>query len=482
MLFFNKISKKKRLLLKTTVITTMAASIIALSNGPVALATSSKLTTIYHVYLNGAYIGNVTDKNVVDKIITEKVATMKESFTDVELKVGPQVQYISEQVFRSTANNQDTVQTIKNTFQIQAEATAIVIDGQPVVYLANKNTAEEVMNNLKQQYVSLDQLNELETRKSTTETTLPPLLENESRLIDVQLSKNVSMEVENIAPEKIIPAAEAVILLQRGTLEEKKYAIQEGDVLETIAQAHGLKLADILALNPDLTEETLLKIGQEINTTVLKPFIEVIVEKETNQKEEIPFNDEVIEDSSLPKGETIVKQEGQNGSKSVTYMTSEQNGVTVKKDIVNEQILQQPVNHIVVKGTKVIPSRGEGSFAWPTGGGYVSSQMGFRGGKMHKGIDIARPSNSTIFAADNGVVVSAGFDGGGYGNKIIIDHQNGFRTLYGHMSSLNVTVGQTVSKGSSIGVMGSTGDSTGVHLHFEVYKDGSLVNPLSFIR
>jgi murein DD-endopeptidase MepM/ murein hydrolase activator NlpD len=100
---------------------------------------------------------------------------------------------------------------------------------------------------------------------------------------------------------------------------------------------------------------------------------------------------------------------------------------------------------------------------------------------MHKGIDIARPSDRTIKAADNGVVVSAGW-GGGYGNKIVIDHRNGYRTLYGHMSSLKVKVGQTVSKGTAIGIMGATGDATGVHLHFEVYKNGSLVNPLSYLR
>jgi murein DD-endopeptidase MepM/ murein hydrolase activator NlpD len=481
MFFLNKLSKTKRLLLKTTVFTTMAASVIALSNGPVAFATSSKLTTIYHVYLNGTYVGNVTDKNVVNKIIAEKVDTMKESFKNVDLNIGAQVQYVPEQVFQSTANNQETAETVKNTFQLQVEASAIVIDGKPVVYLDNKNTAEEVMKSLKLQYVSEDQLKELETRKASENTTLAPLKENESRLLDVRLSKNVSIEEENLAPENIMSAEEAVTFLQKGTLEEKKYAIQEGDVLETIAHDHGLKLADILGLNPGLTEDTLLKIGQEINITVPQPFIEVIVDKEINQKEEIAFTNEVVEDSSMPKGETKVKQQGQNGSRSVTYMISEQNGVTVKKDKSNEQILQQPVNHIVIKGTKAMPSRGEGSFAWPTVGGYVSSQMGYRWGKMHKGIDIARPSDRTIKAADNGVVVSAGWDGG-YGNKIVIDHQNGYRTLYGHMASLNVKVGQIVSQGSSIGVMGATGDATGVHLHFEVYKNGGLVNPLSYLR
>jgi len=329
--------------------------------------------------------------------------------------------------------------------------------------------------------VSEDQLTELDARKAQDNGSLPALQENESRILDVRLSKNVSIESENISPEKIMSADDAVTFLQKGTLEEKKYAIQEGDVLETIAQNHDLKMADLLALNPGLTEDSLLQIGQEINITALKPFIEVIVDKEVNQKEEIPFENEVVEDSSMPKGETKEKQQGQNGSRSVTYAISEQNGVTVKKEQSSEQIIQQPINHIVVKGTKAIPSRGEGSFAWPTVGGYVSSQLGYRWGKMHKGIDIARPSDRTIKAADNGVVVSAGWDGG-YGNKVIIDHQNGFRTLYGHMASINVTAGQTISKGSAIGIMGATGDATGVHLHFEVYKNGSLVNPLSYLK
>jgi murein DD-endopeptidase MepM/ murein hydrolase activator NlpD len=356
-----------------------------------------------------------------------------------------------------------------------------VIDGKPVAYVENQTKAEEVMKKLIQQYVPEDQLAELKSRKASDNTNLPALKENESRLLDVRLSKNVSFSNENTVPEKIMSVEEAVTFLQKGTLTEKKYAIQKGDVLEIIAHDHHMKLADILAVNPGLTEDALLKIGKKINMTVPKPFIEVIVDKEVNKKEEIPYKKNVIKDKTLLKGKTKVKQEGKSGARSVTYKISEQNGVTVNKDEVNETILEQPVNEIVIKGTKVIPSRGDGTFAWPTVGGYISSKQGPRWGRMHKGIDIARPSNRTIKAADNGVVVSAGW-GGGYGNKIVIDHRNGYRTLYGHMSSLKVRVGQKVSKGSAIGIMGATGDATGVHLHFEVYKNGSLVNPLSYLR
>jgi murein DD-endopeptidase MepM/ murein hydrolase activator NlpD len=473
MLLFNKISKTKMLFLKTTMATTIASSLIAFSNGPVAFADTSNSTKDYDVYLDGTYIGNVADKAVVNKIIAAKV--------DNSNNIDQQVQNIPYQVFPSSANKQETVRTIKSIFQLQTEASAIIIDGKPVVYVDNQNTAEEVMKKLIQHYVPEDQLTELKARKASVNSTLPALKENESRLLDVRLSKNVSFSVENIVPEKMMSAEEAVTFLQKGTLEEQKYVIKEGDVLEMIAQDHDLTLAEILAVNPGLKGDTLLKIGEKINITVPKPFIEVIVDKEVNKKEEIPFKNTVVEDSSLLKGETKVKQEGKSGSRSVTYKITEQNGVAVQKVESNATVLEQPVNQIVIKGTKVIPSRGEGNFAWPTVGGYVSSKQGPRWGRMHKGIDIARPSNRTIKAADNGVVVSAGW-GGGYGNKIVIDHKNGFRTLYGHMSSLKVRVGQTVSKGTSIGVMGATGDATGVHLHFEVYKNGSLVNPLSYLR
>ena len=117
----------------------------------------------------------------------------------------------------------------------------------------------------------------------------------------------------------------------------------------------------------------------------------------------------------------------------------------------------------------------------PTNGGYISSNMGSRWGSYHRGIDIARPSNFTIKAADNGTVTFVGWDGT-YGNKIVINHNNGFQTVYAHLSSINVRVGQVVPAGSAIGVMGSTGNSTGVHLHFEVIRNGTNVNPLSYLR
>ncbi|HJV31106.1 MAG TPA: peptidoglycan DD-metalloendopeptidase family protein, partial [Bacillales bacterium] len=405
----------------------------------------------------------------------------EKSYKNMNLELGTQITYIPEQVFHSTADNKEALKNLENIAYTQAKSAAIVIDGKPVVYLNNQDTAKEVVKKLELKFVTEEQLKSIEAKDASANAPQPPLKENESRLLDVRLSKKVSIEEKNIEPTKILTADQAISFLQKGTLEEQKYKVQDGDVLGSIANNHGLTLKQILALNPNLTEETVLKLDQEINITIPKPYLEVIVEKEVNLKEAIPYQTQVINDSSLPKGENREKQQGTNGLQSATYRMTLQNGQAVKKEIIAKTILQNPTNHIIVKGTKVIPSRGDGTFSWPAVGGYVSSQMGFRWGKMHKGIDIARPSGYTIKAADNGVVVSAGWDGS-YGNKIVINHQNGYKTVYGHLSSISVSVGQTVAQGAAIGVMGATGDATGVHLHFEMYKNGALTNPIGHLR
>ena len=117
---------------------------------------------------------------------------------------------------------------------------------------------------------------------------------------------------------------------------------------------------------------------------------------------------------------------------------------------------------------------GSGAFAWPTASHVLSGNDYWSG---HLGIDIAGYLGDGIFAADAGVVVFAGWANGGYGYMVMIDHGNGYQTLYGHMSVVAATCGQSVYTGSYIGAIGSTGNSTGPHLHFEVRYMGGFVSP-----
>jgi murein DD-endopeptidase MepM/ murein hydrolase activator NlpD len=171
----------------------------------------------------------------------------------------------------------------------------------------------------------------------------------------------------------------------------------------------------------------------------------------------------------------------------------------VKPDV----ILQYPLNHldpnslalapgqklIVPGGIKELPKpvvqvykapagskRGSGRFVWPTSG-YVTQAYK----PLHRALDIARAKGTPVKAADSGTVVFAGWSNTGYGYNIVIDHGNGFQTRYAHLSRILVQRGQAVAKGAQIGNMGSTGRSTGPHLHFEVMKGGVPVNPVGYL-
>lgn len=160
----------------------------------------------------------------------------------------------------------------------------------------------------------------------------------------------------------------------------------------------------------------------------------------------------------------------------------------------NDETFELAIGQVVIVPDGVMPSEAvtprirqitpdagtvvaSGQFVWPTAG-TITQRFSW----YHPGLDIANRSLPGVVAADSGHIIYAGWDSTGYGNMVLIDHGNGFRTRYGHLSQIFVISGQTVARGTSIGKMGSTGHSTGPHTHFEIYLNGTRVNPLSYLR
>ncbi|MGE6257622.1 peptidoglycan DD-metalloendopeptidase family protein [Heyndrickxia sporothermodurans] len=471
-----KTRQKYASLLKKAVITALFLS--SLSFIAITSVADTHLKTVFHVYMNDEFIGTVSDKNVIEDVVNTRVNNVKEKYKDYNIELGNKITYVPEQVFRPQVDDEQTVEKIESSLSIKADAATIVINDQPVIYVKNPAEANQVIEKLKLQYVSKKELMQVEMQKKS-KAIHQPIKKNQTRLLDVALKEKVSIQETEIDPSKIISEDQAVNYLLKGTKNEKIYKVKKGDVLGSIAKEHHLTTKDLIKLNPELEKNKVLQIGQKLTVTVNQQLVNVVVQKESNKVEQIDYKKEVIKDASMLKGDTKVRQKGRKGQSELTFVITEENGQQKKKILKAEKIIRKPVKSIAVKGTKVISSKGTGHFSWPATGGYVSSKLGYRWGSMHKGIDIARPSNRKITAADNGVVISAGWDGG-YGNKIVIDHKNGFKTVYAHLQSINVSAGQVVPKGASIGVMGATGDATGVHLHFEVYKNGKLQNPLRY--
>ncbi|MFF2178688.1 peptidoglycan DD-metalloendopeptidase family protein [Lysinibacillus sp. NPDC058147] len=385
---------------------------------------------------------------------------------------------VSNEVFSNQITDENILEKLEQSLAVKSPAFTLFVDHKPVVSLKDTKAYEDTIRMLKLQYVSQQELNSIYVNQQST--SIPPLQTGETRLLDISFKQEISGTTQKVAPNAILAPEEAVKYLMTGSLERETYKIQSGDVLGSVAQKHGLTTAELLALNPGITVDTVLQIGQALNVTVAKPLVTLEMKQEKKVTDKIPFNKIVEEDPAMYKGEKVIKRQGVNGRKETSYLLTSENGTRISKVALEEEIIQQPVDEIEVVGTKVISSHGTGEFTWPTVGGYISSGMGQRWGELHRGIDIARPSNYNILASDNGVVVAAGVSGS-YGNRIVINHNNGYTTLYGHLSSIKVEVGQVVEKGSVIGIMGSTGNSTGTHLHFEVKKNGSLENPLSYV-
>ncbi|MDZ7587227.1 MAG: M23 family metallopeptidase [Patescibacteria group bacterium] len=142
------------------------------------------------------------------------------------------------------------------------------------------------------------------------------------------------------------------------------------------------------------------------------------------------------------------------------------------------EVLWDPKRYVAQTTPNAGAVSATGQFIWPAGGTISQRYVWY-----HKALDIANKSAPAILAADSGKVTVAGWpDSGGYGNRVMIDHGNGLVTLYAHMASISVSLGQTVNRGDVIGRMGSTGRSTGTHLHFEVRVGGSIVNPLEYLK
>ena len=203
--------------------------------------------------------------------------------------------------------------------------------------------------------------------------------------------------------------------------------------------------------------------------------------EEVKYTEKVDYEVKVEHDKNMYKTEKKVKVKGSQGESEVLAKVIKHNGVVVGKEILEEKVLEKPVDELVVKGTKEVPKTvATGAFLMPTRGS-ISSRYGMRNGRMHKGLDIAARTGTPIKAADGGTVVFVGRRGA-YGNLVEINHGNGYITRYAHCSTINVKKGAKVYKGQVIAKVGNTGRSTGSHLHFEVLKNGSNKNPGSYVR
>ncbi|MDO5449131.1 MAG: M23 family metallopeptidase, partial [Clostridia bacterium] len=357
---------------------------------------------------------------------------------------------------------------VESTNSDSTYACGVYIDGEFICALKTETDAMQVFNNIIDGY-------EKENPNDVVGFTQ-----------DVKFVQGIYANNE----ETIWDSQQLADTLTKTRYKEQHYTVKEGDTLSNIANTHGLSVTELIALNPEHEKE--IHVGDDILVAGDVNYVNLKVVKTVVKNEEIPFKTVKTENSSIYKGTTKTTQKGVNGIDQVTYMVTYVDGVQTGIQEVNRTTIRNPVDQKISVGTKAIVKQTSkstgytytpstyvasyGKLVWPAPGVYVvSSPYGPRWGSFHGGIDLSvGRAGSTIVAAASGTVTVASNGNSGYGTYVMINHNNGMETLYAHMiyGSICVSTGQYVSAGQPIGIMGSTGNSTGPHLHFEVRYRG----------
>lgn len=286
--------------------------------------------------------------------------------------------------------------------------------------------------------------------------------------------------------DSVMDEKPAIEMLTSSTEKNGVYIAQAGDTVVSVCQKYNMSLDDFKKLNP-YNAASSLKSGQIVNILETESYLPIQYVKEFETLSFLDYETVEYETSSLNVGVRTILVKGAPGEKvsntEITYV----DGIERSRKTVSSVVTKEPVIEQIGIGTysahpdpSCRPVTGSGEMGWPLDGGWISDT--FISDRNHKGLDIAANEGTDIYAASDGVVISAGWNSGGYGYMVQIDHMNGYQTIYGHMSAVFAAENQTVTRGQLIGAVGNTGNSSGPHCHFEVRYMGVCYDPELFLN
>lgn len=446
-LTLNKLEKRQQRIIITAALVAIIIGIILVTR-----------PNAYEVSVEEEVLGIVKNEQIVQQSLDVVTATLKEKYhSEVKVVTQPGVKPVHASK-RKLVTPDYLISKIKENVAYEIEMIDLVVDGTSRGIFVNKEAAEKLIKQVVDKYMP----------------------EGVTEIKEAKLAANVDFKPVFVSEESVSDPEEVYKALTKTQEEGKVYTLVAGDNLWVIAEKNDMTMQELIKVNPGITENTVLQIGQELNVKVDKPAVSVKIVEE--YKKEETFMPEPIVTEDADKYVTYRKQAnpGKKGKKEVTINNIYIDGLLQETINKNIEILDKGESERIVVGTKQLPPKAAtGKFRSPAAG-RLTSGFGPRWGTVHKGIDIANSFGTSIYAADGGTVRTASWRGG-YGNLVIIDHGNGFQTYYGHNSEILVQDGQKVAKGEKIALMGSTGNSTGSHVHFEIRKNGTPQNPYNYI-
>ena len=452
--------------------------------------------TYYQVYLDNKKIGVIESKEELEELIDKSGNEYKEKFEvdKVYSPTGLEIKKIT--TYNNKVNDiNDVYAKISKLkpFTIQGYQLTIKRENETVkLYTTSRDIIDESINKTIETFVGKEEYQAyLDENQKPVETT-------------GTIINNIYISNDMTIKQTFIPVTETIFtsnselekyLLFGDDIKTSTYTVVDGDTINEIAFKNQISVDELLLSNPQFNSSSnLVFTGQEIVISTTNPQISVVTEKFVVEDVESQYKTEEKFDSSKNIGYEAVLQEGENGLERISKNVQSINGEIVYVKPAGKEELKPTTTKIVLKGSKKVSGVGTlTNWAWPTNSGYtISSDYAYRihpitGVRhLHTGIDIAGTGyGSPAYATNNGVIYKTGYQSS-MGNYIMINHNNGYYTIYEHLAQIMVKEDQAVEKGQQIGKIGMTGSATGPHLHFEVWQgipyQGTRLNPWTIFR
>ena len=452
--------------------------------------------TYYKIYLSDKYLGMIKSMNDLYEYIDLKQASVKEKYKVNKVSVPEEFRFQKVVTYNNDLTDIEEIYNKLNeesSFTISAYEYTIDDDGNlTTINVISQEVFKDGVEKVISTFVGEQEYNDYknDTQKQIDSTGI--------RFNDIYVEGTITYKNKDISLSKKIYTDKddlASYLLYSENKDEKTYIVKSGDTISSISYENEISEEEFLMSNPKFSNsQNLVYAGQEVSIVKLNPQIKIVVQEYSVSDMIKKYVTEERHDETRFKGDNEVIQKGEDGLERVAQNITIVNGIIVNAINVSKVELKPSVSEIVIKGDKIIPNVGS-LYSWllPVDSGYrISGLYGWRidpvvGGRAHhNGIDIAGlPVGSNIYAVNNGTIEKVVKGNTGLGNYVVINHNNGYWSVYGHMirHAEGLQVGQTVARGQIIGYIGSTGKSTGPHLHLEIDKGCYLcrIDPLTII-
>lgn len=384
---------------------------------------------------NGKLYAKVKDENEIKEAFEEAKESVKFGkiilYEDIK-------QMETYEFFGKTTDKTELEAMFVNKLPKYVNAWGVFKNGECIAGLMNRDDVLDMLSQFKTYYV----------KKITGGD------ERDTKILDVKFLDDIEVKHTLVRDEDILTKTEFYSKIFTAT-KNNKIVFKD----EELGESSGLKKATDFP---------------GVFVTNKEPFsLDIIIKDKRTERVVLPQTTILNYDETLEKGEEVVEREGVDGELLRNSENFFINGKVVKTEVLDEVVSVEPSSEIRRVGDRDEAMKPK--FGWPSIG-RITSGFGPRFDGFHRGLDIANYLGATVRASQRGKVVFAGFSGS-YGNVVIIDHKGGYQTRYAHLLKPLVSVSQIVDKNEAIGLMGSTGNSTGSHVHFEILKNGELIDP-----